>query len=183
MPDPSLPTDVIEEATRLTRLANRTDDRSEEHRHYTNRRAELLDPYEYTTHIREDPEPTIVFHPTDWVTDGTVDTDAIDDTDNAIERPLTGGEPQEYDTVAPHNQSIVDAVTDTHGDPHASNAAAFATFMNNHRSRRIETATATDITEFLDEYYPRNTWPTDEQRATICRSLRYTLATAADHRS
>lgn len=185
MPDTPIPSQVIQEATRLSRLAYRADtsdhDRSDERTHYTNRRTDLLEQYDYTAHIRDDADPTVVFYPTDWVTDGNVDLDNIQDTGNAIERPLTGGDGDDYDAVAPHNQSLVDTIADAYGEPHASNAAAFATFMNNHRSRRIETATAADITEFLEEYYPRNTWPTDDQRHCICRSLRYTLNTALEH--
>lgn len=185
MTESPLPSAVIEEAVRLTRLANRAatgdQSRSEEAEKYRTKRDTLLTTHDYTARVRDDPDPVVVLYPSAWVTNGTVDLDAIEDTDNAIERPLTGGEAIDYDTAATHNQAIVETVADTYDETHAANAAAFATFMNNHRTRPIETATATDITEFREEYYPRNTWPTATQQDCIHRSLRYTLEIATNH--
>lgn len=183
MADRPLPEDVIAEAVRLTRLAHRateaSTDRHDEATQYRHRRDALLADHDYTARLRtEDGDPTVVLYPDDWVTDGTVDLTAIEDTDTAIERPLRGGGPQDYDTAATRNQAVVETVATQHDAVHAANAAAFAAFMNNHRAQPIATATGDDIQEFLTEYYPRNVWPTAEQAATVCRSLRIALATA-----
>lgn len=184
MGDQPLPTEVIEEAVRLSRLAHRAasdaTDRTEEADQYRRHRDELLADYGYTARIRTDDEdPIVVMYPDEWLSEGTIDTDAIDDTDAAVERSLTGGGEQDYDTAVTQNQAVVEQVADEHGDPHTANAAAFAAFMNNHRARPIATATAADIDEFLTDYYPRNSWPTDAQRHTIVRSLRYALVAAS----
>jgi hypothetical protein len=44
--------------------------------------------------------------------------------------------------------------------------------MGNHYARRLETAGPRECREFLEEYLPRNAWPTDEQRSEAERSLR-----------
>ena len=38
-------------------------------------------------------------------------------------------------------------------------------------SETVETATPAERAEFLEEYFPRNVWPTDDQRAVVERSL------------
>lgn len=184
MPDSPPPTDVIEEAVRLSRLAHRATtgatDRETEAAEYRRHRDALLTDHGYTARIRNDDHPTLVIYPQDWLSDGTIDPASIEDTDAAIERPLDGADEPDYETAAAQNQATVDEVAADHGPVHAANAAAFAAFMNNHRARPIATATGADIEEFLTEYYPRNTWPTTKQRATIVRSLRYTIAAATD---
>jgi hypothetical protein len=57
------------------------------------------------------------------------------------------------------------------GDRHADNASAFADFMSNHYARPVESATSDEVAEFLDEYYPRNVWPTERQRAIVKESI------------
>ncbi|MFB6103488.1 MAG: rnhA operon protein [Halobacteriaceae archaeon] len=180
MPEEELPTTVVDDAVRLTRWAHRVD--GEEAAQYRDRRDTLLAEYGYTAHVRTDDDPpTVVLHPRDWLVDGTVRRDRIEDTDNAIERALTGGAIEDYDAATAANEAIVARVADAHAPVHADTAAAFATFMENHRARPLDTATAADIQEFLEEYFPRNSWPTDEQRRLVCRSLRYTLEIARRH--
>jgi len=180
MGEDQLPTPVIEDALRLTRWAHRVD--GEEAAQYRDRRDRLLDAHGYTARVRgDDDPPTVVLHPADWLVDGTVQLDRIEDTDDAIERPLTGGGTADYDAAAAANEAIVATVAATAAPVHADTAAAFATFMENHRARRLDTATADDIREFLEEYFPRNAWPTDDQERVVCRSLRYTLEAARRH--
>lgn len=194
MPETQLPQDVIEEAMRLTRLARRAPETVpegsagngtslSEAETYREARDDLLADHDYTARVRtEDDDPILVCYPVEWVSDGTVDLDAIENTDRAVERRLDGtGVEAEYDTVADHNERIASAVGNEYGSPHGETATAFATFMANHRVRRLESATADDIQEFVTEYFPRNCWPSTAQRRVIHRSLRLTLLTARNH--
>ena len=56
---------------------------------------------------------------------------------------------------------------------HEANAEAVAAFASNHYAKEIEKLTAQEVREFLEEYYPRNAWPSDRQRAAVERSLAY----------
>jgi len=162
------PADVVEEAERLTRLAR--DATGEEAAAYRERRDELLAEYDYRTRVREDDE-TLVCYPADWVDGGVVDPAAIEDTDRAIERPLGTGD-ADWTEIAEHNREVARTVATEHGGVHGENATAFAEFMNNHYARRIETAGNREVRRFLDEYFPRNAWPSDAQRDVVEESVR-----------
>ncbi len=43
--------------------------------------------------------------------------------------------------------------------------------MGNHYARRLETAGPRECREFLEEYLPRNAWPTEEQLAAAAESV------------
>ena len=75
-----------------------------------------------------------------------------------------------------YTAEIIEAVAERVGAVHAANARAFADFMGNHYARRVETATAAELREFLTEYYPRNAWPSDEQRDAVERSLEHVFS-------
>jgi hypothetical protein len=175
-----LPAAVVEEAERLTRLARRASD-PDEAAAYRRARADRLAEHGFTARVREDdPGETLVLHPADWVEDGTVRTDRIEDTGRAVEVSLEGpGDPDDWDAVEAHNRALVREVRAAHGEVHGDTAAAFADFMGNHCAKRIEDATAREVEEFLTEYFPRNAWPTDEQTAAATQSLRH-LFRAAD---
>lgn len=188
-----LPTDVAEEAARLTRLARDADEREpstgpyhadhatsqppREAEVYRNRRDQLLAHFGYVARVREDREggQTLVCYPDDWLDDdGVVRLDADLDTSRAVERPLAGpGEQGDFETAAAANDELVEDVREAYGDDHAANVRAFADFMSNHYARRATTASASEVREFLEEYYPRNAWPTDEQKEMVVESLRY----------
>ena len=139
-------------------------------------RDELLAQFGYIARVREEDEgEVLVCYPDAWMDDqGVVHPDSIDDTSDAIEVQLSGrGEQGDFDTAAAANREIVETVRDEWGEVHAANAAAFADFMSNHYARHIESATATEVEEFISEYYPRNVWPTEAQSAALERSLRY----------
>lgn len=174
-----LPAAVIDEAERLTRLARRTSDPNEAAAYRSDRDQQLAE-YGYTARIRsEESREVLVLYPDDWMQNGTAQLDAIEDTSRAVERVLTGpGEETTYDEVMAHNQRLVDAVADEAGPVHAANAAAFATYMANHYVRRMESASDAELEEFRSEYYPRNAWPTAEQRAVLTESLAYVFAVA-----
>jgi len=175
---PELPTDVIEEAERLTRLAREASEESERDAYLT-RRAELLDDEEFEPRVRsEDSREVLVLHPAEWLDDGTIRPDRIEDTDRAVEIPLTGpGDPDDWEAVHEHNAAVVEQVRENHGEPHADNARALADFMENHYARPIESATAAELAEFRTEYYPRNVWPTEEQREIVERSIEIVFET------
>lgn len=193
MPDEELPPSVINEALRLTRLARRAPEHPQESGpkdrawgkaagQYRDERDMLLDSYEYRAHVREDDRgATLVCYPAEWLRAGQVDLDAVEDTDRAVERRLEGaGEPGTWEPVSTHNEAIADRVADRYGEPHAATARAFARFMSSHRVRRIGTATGDDILGFVDEFFPRNTWPDERQQAAVMRSLRLTLTVALE---
>ncbi|WP_327051491.1 DUF7108 family protein [Halomicrococcus gelatinilyticus] len=174
-----LPDDTVEEAERLTRLArNATDD--DEREAYLAERESLLDPHDFTARVRsEDTRDVLVLHPGEWTEDGTIRVERVDDTDRAAEIPLDGpGDPDDWDEVDEHNRAVAAAVGDAHGDVHGANAAAFADFMSNHYARPVESATDAEVQEFLTEYFPRNAWPTDEQKAVVDESVELVFESA-----
>jgi hypothetical protein len=167
-----LPREVVDAAERLTRLARRAVDDAEAAA-YERDRDERLAEYGFTARVRES-DDTLVCHPAEWLEGETVRMDRIEDTDRAVEVSLSGsGDPASWDAVKTHNAEAVEAVAERAGAVHAANARAFADFMSNHYAKRVETATAAELREFLTEYYPRNAWPSDEQRDAVERSLEY----------
>ena len=171
-----LPPDVVAEAERLTHLARETVDDAEATA-YRQERASLLVDYEYTARIREDDTRNVlVLYPEEWVEDGLVQVEKIQDTDRGVERPLDGpGEADDWDEIDAHNRAIAERVEDEHGEVHGANAAAFADFMGNHYARPLESATKDEIQEFLTEYYPRNAWPSDRERDAVQKSVQLAL--------
>jgi len=176
-----LPAAVVEEAERLTRLAREaTDDAEREH--YEADRADLLAEYGFTARVRrEDDGETLVLHPGEWVDDGLIHPDRVEEIDRAVEVPLSGvGDPDEGDELDARNREVVAAVRDAHGDVHGDNAAAFADFMGNHYAKPVESATAGEVREFIEEYFPRNAWPDAEQRAAVGESVRLVFEVAGE---
>jgi hypothetical protein len=165
-----LPGDVVDAAERLTRLARNAVDEDEADA-YRERRASVLDDHDFTARVRDE-DDTLVLHPEEWVEDGVVRVERVEDTDRAVEISLSGpGDADQYDAVEAHNASLVRDVESEHGAVHAANARAFADFMGNHYVRKVETATRDEIAEFLEEYYPRNAWPSKKQRSVADESL------------
>ena len=172
-----LPEAVVDEIERLTRLARRASD-DDEAALYRRERDRLLQEYGYSPRYRET-DDTLVCYPNEWVEDGTAQLDRIEDPDRASEISLSGpGNPDRYDQVESHNAEIVEAVADQYGPVHGANARAFADFMGNHYVKQVERATADEIAEFKSEYFPRNAWPSDEQRDRIDQSLAYVFDAA-----
>jgi hypothetical protein len=166
------PESVVDEAERLTRLA-RDAVVDEEAAAYRDHREQLLTEHDYTARVREDDtRDVLVCHPTEWVGDGTIRPERIDDLDRGIERPLSGpGDAAEWAVVDEHNREVVADVRAAHGEDHAANVSALADFMGNHYAKPIENATREELEEFLEDYYTRNVWPTDEQRTVVKKSV------------
>lgn len=165
-----LPENVVDEAERLTRLAREAVDEGEEAA-YERHRAELLGDHGFTARIRDE-DDVLVLHPGEWVEDGVIRVERIDDTDRAVEIPLSGaGDETDWGAVEEHNAALVEAVAEEHGAVHAANCRAFADFMGNHYVRRVEDATGDMVRTFLEDYYPRNAWPSERQRDVVEQSL------------
>ena len=177
--NPPLPADVIARAVTLTRrLRQAVDD--DERAAFGAERDRLLADHGYVARVREDAAgETLVLYPDEWVDDGVVRVDRVEDTDRAVERPLSGVGNDDWDDVAAHNRRIADRVADVHGDPHGATAHAYADFMSNHYAKRIQAASPAERREFREEYLPRNGWPTEAQREAVEESLRRIEETAA----
>ncbi|MFC6787066.1 rnhA operon protein [Halobaculum halobium] len=179
--DEELPERAVDAAERLTRLAREAVDDAEADA-YRADRAERLAEHDFTARVRDE-DDTLVCYPEEWIEDGTVQIDRIDDTDRAVEVSLSGpGDPDDWAEIEEHNAALVDAVAEAHSEIHAANARAFADFMGNHYARPMDSATEAELSEFLDEYFPRNAWPSEEQRDAVRASLRYVFE-AADERT
>ena len=167
-----LPQDAVEAAERLTKLARQVGDDSEAAA-YRQRREETLADHGYTARVRDEDE-TLVLYPEEWIEDGTVVLDRIQDTDRAAEVPLsTAGGEGSWEEIEAHNAALVDAVAEEYGETHGKNARAFADFMGNHYLARVDEATDEQLAEFTREYFPRNAWPDKKQREVVGTSLEY----------
>ncbi|OYR58287.1 DUF7108 domain-containing protein [Halorubrum halodurans] len=176
---PDVPVEVVDEAERLTRLAREATD-SAAAAGYRDRRDALVADHGYTPRLREE-DDTLVLYPEEWMASGTVQLDRIEDTDRAVEVSLSGpGDPDRYREVAAYNDAVVDAVAERADAVHAETAESLAAFMSNHYVRAIDDATPEMRAEFREEFFPRNGWPTDEQRAALEESLETIERVAAD---
>jgi len=167
-----LPTDVIETVERLTRHARRADE--ERAAALRDRRDELLAEHGFEARIRSERDGDVmVCYPAEWLDDGEVVFDRIDDRSRAVERPLDPETDADWGEIDADNRAVVDTVAERYRPVHAANAAAFADFMSNHHALRIADATADHVAEFRAEYFPRNAFPDDEQRAVLSESLEH----------
>jgi hypothetical protein len=182
---PDVPVDAVAEVERLTRLARNAADRADatgamgerldgpdEPTFYLEKRDALLAAHGYTSRLRES-DDTLVLYPEEWVEDGTVQFDRIDDTDRAVECSLSGpGNEDDWADVEAHNAALVASVEEEHGPEHAANARAFADFMGNHYAKEAERATGAEVREFLRDYFPRNAWPSEAETSLVEVSVR-----------
>lgn len=179
----TLPDQILTEAERLTRLAREAVDPNEADAHRAHR-DELLADHGYVARVRsEDTGDVLVCHPAEWLDEaGNVDAARIDDVDRGREVPLEGpGDPDDWGEVEAHNRAAADRVEQEHGAVHGANAHAFADFMGNHYSKPIEQATPGEVEEFLTDYFPRNAWPSDEQRDLVAESVELVREAAEQH--
>jgi hypothetical protein len=175
--DGPLPEAVIEEAERLTRLAREAVDEAEATA-YRQERDELVAGHDYEARVRED-DDTLVLHPEEWLADGTVQVDRVEDVDRGVEVPLSGpGDAEDWATVEAQNRALAETVAETHGEPHGATAHALADFAGNHYAKLVEDLTGDELAAFRKEYLPRNAWPTDEQLDALADSIERIYAAA-----
>lgn len=157
----------VEEAVRLTRFALSGDEGARE------RRDALAEEHGYRAWERDD--GTLVLHPAEWLDeDGVVDMDAFD-ADEAYEVPLDGGG---YEEARGANEALLEGFEDNAPEPDAFNARAFAEFCENHHATAVENVGEEHVEEFLEEYYVRNVWASDEAEERVEESLRRLLREA-----
>ena len=168
----TLPEDVVDEVERLTRLA-REAAVEDEREAYLDHRGDLLAARDYTARIREDDTgDVLVLHPEEWVQEGTIRTERIEDVSRGIEVALSGpGVSDDWAEIDAYNRAIVETVREEHGETHAENAAALADFAGNHYAKPVTDLAAEELREFVEEYFRRNAWPTDEQRDVVKKSV------------
>lgn len=172
--------DAVERIRELTRHIRKADGR-ETIRDLNRRRERLLTAMGAHLHVRDDAPPVLVLSPDDWVDDGTVHPDRIDDRSRACEVPLDPeAEPATWEAVMEANMAVAEAVERRHGPDHGANAEALAAYLSNHHLRRIDAATEAELRTFLTEYYPRNVWPTSHQAAIVRASVERAREVAAD---
>jgi hypothetical protein len=177
---PEIPRLVVETARAMTRAARReTHDDPDRLRCRRNR---LLARYDYAARVRgEESGAVLVCYPEDWVEDGVYQPEAVTSTDDAVERSLWSTDrDDDWETAAAHNRDLAATVRDRHGEVHGANAAAFGTYMANHHTARVEAATAEQVRDFLEEYYPRNEWPSAQEAAAVRESLEHLFAAAGE---
>lgn len=167
-----LPDDVIDRAETLVRRERDAVDPAEAEA-YREELDDLLAAHDFEWRVREDDDgDVLVCHPSEWVEDGRIQIELVDDTGRAVEVPLDApGDPEDWDAVDAHNREVAHIVAEEHGDVHGANAEAFADFMSNHYARPVETAGSREREEFLTEYFPRNAWPTADQKEVVERSV------------
>jgi hypothetical protein len=176
--DGELPPEVVDEAERLTRRAREAVDEAER-AGALRARGRLLADHGFTARVRSDENrEVLVLHPAAWVEDGSIRPGRIEDIDRGVERPLSGPGDEDWKTVDAHNRELARAVEQAHGPVHGANAQALADFASNHYGKRIEELTGEELALFLEEYYRRNVWPTDDQEAVVEQSVRLTVERA-----
>ncbi|MFB6310706.1 MAG: rnhA operon protein [Salinirussus sp.] len=176
-----LPDDVVDAAERLTRLAREAVDDTEAAAYRADRDAALAD-YGYAARVREDDDgDVLVLYPSEWLEDGVIRVEAVQDRSRAEEIQLTGtGEETDWDAVDAHNRSVAETVEAEHGPVHGATARALADFAGNHYAKRIETLAPEERRTFKEEYFERNAWPTEAQRDVIDESVQLTVRAAKE---
>lgn len=182
---PDVPVEAVDEAERLTRLAREAESAEatpqieEAADQYRERRDALAAEYGYTARVRDE-DDALVLYPDEWMDDGTVQLDRVEDTDRAVEVSLSGpGDTDRYREVAAYNETVAEEVAERKADVHARTAETFAAFMSNHYVRPVDDATPEMRAEFREEYLVRNGWPTDEQLDAVDESLSVIESVAA----
>ena len=159
----------VNEAARLTRVA--LSGGGEARR----RRDALAEEHGYNARLRDD--GVLVLHPKDWLDeDGVVDMEAFD-ADDAYEVPLDG---EGYEDARSSNDTLLGGFEEMEVTEEADvfNARAFAEFCENHHATAVENVSEEHVREFLEEYYVRNVWASDEAEDSVEESLRLLLREA-----
>lgn len=166
MPD-SIPDSVVDKAVSLTHRSRREDDSS-----FKDKRDEILSEHNYNARVRDE-DDVLVLYPTDWLDENrNVHPEHVESFDKAVEIPLSGSrDDANWEEVEKVNSEVVKTIREKYGDTHGDNAREFADFMGNHRLKKIPNTTEQDKEEFLEHYFQRNVWATDEQESVVEESL------------
>ncbi|MDZ7688361.1 MAG: rnhA operon protein [Halobacteriales archaeon] len=165
--------DWVNETARLTRVALSDDDEMREEAR--TRRDEIAGERGYEARLRDD--GVLVLHPAEWLdNDGVVDLEAFD-ADEAYEVPLDG---EGYGEARSSNDTLLDGFEEMDGteEDDVFNARAFAEFCENHHATAVENVSEEHVREFLEDYYVRNVWASDEAEERVEESLRLLLREA-----
>ena len=161
----------VNEAARLSRVALSGDDVTREDAR--TERDELAAEHGYEARVRED--RVLVLHPAGWLDeDGVVDMDAFD-ADEAYEVPLDGGG---YDEARAYNNTLLEEFEGDASEADVFNARAFAEFCENHHATAVKNVGEEHVREFIDYYYVRNVWASEEAEERVEESLRLLLREA-----
>ena len=107
MAEETLPDDIAARARALTRRMREAVDENERTA-YREERDGLLAEHGYVPRVREDDTgETLVLYPEEWVAEGVVQVDRIEDTDRAVERSLSGVGSADWETVEADRKSVV----------------------------------------------------------------------------
>lgn len=159
----------VREAVRLTREALAGDEEA------AREREELVRRHGFRARYRED-DRVLVLYPEDWLEDGEVVLDEVEEVERAMEVDLEGE--IEWSEARRKNEEVLGEFEDRFGDSHAFNARAFMEYLENHYSTSIHEASDRLVEEFLSEYYPRNVWPPEEAEDCVEESVELLLETA-----
>ncbi|MDY7081762.1 MAG: hypothetical protein SXQ77_04995, partial [Halobacteria archaeon] len=133
----------------------------------TEERDALAAKHGYRARLRDD--DTLVLYPDDWVEEGEVRVEDIEDTSRAVEVPLEGH--RDWEEARDMNDEILDELKRDTEDFHYENARAFAEFTENHYSMSVKDVRPKHVREFLEDYYVRNTWTSEEAQEKVEASL------------
>ena len=111
----------------------------------------------FVARLRDD--ETLVLYPDDWVVDGKVDLERIDDTDRAYEIPLSE-KGESWEDVHSYNSDVIEKLSEMEEitETEVSNAEYFVEFVENHYILPVDEVSQKHVREFLEDYYPRNVW-------------------------
>ncbi len=159
----------------MTRLAREVVDDAEADA-YRTERDEILAEYDYTARIRNDETgDVLVCHPVEWVDDGVIRPERVDDIDRGVEIRLSAPATRTSGQRSRWNRAVVDAVTVAqvrHTRTRSCSLIQGITTRNRSRRRRRRNS---GVSRRL---CPRNAWPTAEQRSVLDQSIRLTVEEA-----
>ncbi|XGI83882.1 rnhA operon protein [Halorutilales archaeon Cl-col2-1] len=164
--------DWVDEAVRLTKMSLTSPSPV-----YEDRLDELAAENGFVARLRDD--ETLVLYPDDWVVDGEVDVERIEDTDRAHEIPLSE-KGESWEDVHSYNSDVIEELSEMEEvtETEVSNAEYFVEFLENHYILPVDEVSQKHVREFLEDYYPRNVWSSPNEEETVKKSVRKLLEAA-----
>lgn len=122
----------------------------------------------YRARLRDD--DVLVLHPDDWLDDeGVLHGDV--DPDDALEIHL--GDSGGAEEARMRNDDLLEGFeADVEDEDVRFNVERFAEYCENHHGVAVDEVTSQQVEEFVDEYYPRNVWPSGSAEEKLESSLR-----------